>query len=71
MNIPINDLKRGFQMYQEELEEKAIEVLRSGWYVLGKEVEKFESEFANAIGARYCIGIDNGLNSISIGIIIR
>ena len=40
--IPINELARGFKLYQREYEQKAIDVLRSGWYVLGKEVENFE-----------------------------
>ena len=48
--IPINELSRGFRLYQQEYEEKALEVLRSGWYVLGKEVSSFEEEFAAALG---------------------
>ena len=40
-----NNLKRGFDKYQEEFEQKAIEVLRSGWYILGNEVKEFEKEF--------------------------
>lgn len=68
MNIPINDLERGFKMYQDEFESKAIEVLRSGWYVLGNEVKNFEDEFADAIGSKYCVGVDNGLNAISLGV---
>lgn len=68
MSIPVNDLKRGFQLFQEELENKALDVLRSGWYILGNEVKNFESEFANAIGTKYCIGVDNGLNAIMLGI---
>ena len=46
MDIMTNRLDRGFYMYQEEFEKKAIEVLRSGWYILGKEVEAFEKEYA-------------------------
>lgn len=68
MIIPINDLKRSFLLYQDELEKKALEVLRSGWYVLGKEVREFEIEFANAIGSKFCVGVDNGLNAIMLGI---
>ena len=66
--IPVNDLKRGFMVYQNEYERKALEVLRSGWYVLGKEVSAFEVEFAAAMGARYAVGVDNGLNAIMLGI---
>ena len=48
--VPINELVRGFNLFQEEYEKKVIDVLRSGWYVLGKEVESFEKEFANKLG---------------------
>ena len=63
--IPVNELIRGYNLYRDEYEEKAIEVLRSGWYVLGREVEAFEKEFASALGNDcYCAGVDNGLNAI-------
>lgn len=64
MKIPFNTLSRQFFMYQKEYEEKALEVLRSGWYILGPEVEKFEKEFASYIGTKYSLGIDNGLNAL-------
>lgn len=66
--VPNNLLIRGFELHQEEYEKKAIEVLRSGWYVLGKEVSSFEEEFAAYNGTKYCIGVDNGLNAIALGI---
>lgn len=61
-----NRLDRGFYMYQDEFEEKAIEVLRSGWYVLGKEVSAFEDEFASYIGAKHCVGLASGLDALWI-----
>ena len=61
-----NRLDRGFYMYQDELEAKAIEVLRSGWYVLGKEVAMFEEEFAKYAGAKYCVGLASGLDALWI-----
>lgn len=64
MNIMTNRLDRGFYKYQNEFEKKALEVLRSGWYVLGKEVTAFEEEFAAYIGARYCVGVANGLDAL-------
>ena len=42
MQIKCNVLDRQFQMHQEEYEEAALRVLRSGWDILGKEVEQFE-----------------------------
>lgn len=59
-----NRLDRGFFMYQEEFEKKAIEVLRSGWYVLGKEVRSFEEEFAHYTGGKYCVGLASGLDAL-------
>lgn len=61
-----NRLDRGFLMYQSEFEAKALEVLRSGWYVLGREVAAFEEEFADYIGARYCVGLASGLDALWI-----
>ena len=46
MKIMPNRLDKGFFMYQQEFEQKALDVLRSGWYVLGNEVKSFEEEFA-------------------------
>ena len=57
MKIMPNRLDRGFYQYQEEFEKKAVEVLRSGWYVLGKEVSSFEEEFGAFVGTKYCVGL--------------
>ena len=65
-NIMPNNLKRGFDKYQEEFEQKALEVLRSGWYILGNEVKEFEKEFAAYTGAKHCVGLANGLDALWI-----
>ena len=65
-NIMPNNLKRGFEQYQEEFEQKALEVLRSGWYILGNEVKEFEKEFAAYTGAKHCVGLANGLDALWI-----
>lgn len=51
-------------MHQEEYEKKALDVLRSGWYILGKEVTAFEEEFAAFTGSRYCVGLASGLDAL-------
>ena len=66
MEIMANRLDRGFYMYQEEFENKALEVLRSGWYILGREDEAFESEFADYLGAKYAVGLASGLDALWI-----
>lgn len=64
MEIMPNRMDRGFYQYQEEFEAKALEVLRSGWYVLGKEVAEFEKEFAEYIGSNHCVGVASGLDAL-------
>jgi dTDP-4-amino-4,6-dideoxygalactose transaminase len=64
MKIMPNRLDRGFYLYQKEFEDKALEVLRSGWYVLGNEVKSFEEEFAEYVGAKHCVGLASGLDAL-------
>ena len=64
MNIMPNNLKRQYDLHAAEYEQKALEVLRSGWYILGKEVSAFEEEFARYLGAKYCVGVASGLDSL-------
>lgn len=64
MNIMPNNLERQFSIHAEEYEKKAVEILRSGWYILGKEVQGFEEEFAHYIGANYCVGVASGLDAL-------
>ena len=61
-----NRLDRGFYQYQDEFEKKAIDVLRSGWYVLGNEVKSFEAEFAGYVDAKNCVGLASGLDALWI-----
>ncbi len=66
MKISANRLDLQFYKYQSEYESKAIEVLRSGWYILGKEVSSFEEEFASYIGTKYAVGLASGLDALWI-----
>lgn len=61
-----NNLGRQFSLNAAEYEQKAIEVLRSGWYILGKEVSAFETEWADYIGSKYCVGLASGLDALWI-----
>ena len=49
IKIMPNNLKRGFEQYQEEYEQKALEVLRSGWYILGNEVKEFDKNRSRTV----------------------
>ena len=61
-----NNLLRQFSLHANEYENKALDVLRSGWYILGKELEAFEQEWADYIGTKYCVGLANGLDALKI-----
>lgn len=41
-------------------------VLDSGWFILGREVEAFEREFATYCGVRHCVGTSNGLDALHL-----
>lgn len=64
MKVPFLDLKFPHIELQQELEAAFRRVLESGWYVLGREVEAFEEEFAAYCGVRQCVGVGNGLDAL-------
>ncbi len=64
MNIKANDLMKQFDKFKNEYEKKVIEVLNSGFYVLGNEVKEFEKEFAEYIGTKHCVGLACGLDAL-------
>lgn len=68
MKIDLSILDRQFELYKKEYENAALRVLRSGWYVLGPEVEAFENEFAVYVGRKYCVGVNSGLDALTLSI---
>ena len=64
--IPFLDLKSPYLELKEELDAAYRRVMESGWYILGKEVEAFESEFATYCEAKHCIGVANGLDALHL-----
>ena len=66
--IPIQDLKRHYDVLANELKATAQRVLDSGWYVLGQEVKGFEKEFATYLGAPECISVANGTDALELAL---
>lgn len=64
--IMANRMDREFYSHQREYEDKVLQVMRSGWYVLGNEVREFELEFAEFLGSKYCVGLASGLDALWI-----
>ncbi len=57
-----------YEAYKQDIKEAVNRVLESGWYVLGKEVEAFEQEFADFHGVKYCVSVANGTDAIALSL---
>jgi dTDP-4-amino-4,6-dideoxygalactose transaminase len=68
VNVPFLDLHAAYRELQAEIDAAVQRVVSSGWYILGREVEGFEREFASYCGARHCIGISNGLDALELAL---
>lgn len=53
-------------LHQEAIERRLLNVFRSGWYLLGNEVKKFEHNLAQYIGSKHSIGVANGLDALRL-----
>lgn len=62
--IPFLSLKDVTALHGAEINEAVSRVVNGGWYLQGKENEKFEADYANFIGTKYCIGCANGLDAL-------
>lgn len=66
--VPFADLARQHEGLGGELEAAALRVLRSGRYVLGPEVERFERLAAELLGARHAIGVTSGTDALQVAL---
>jgi len=66
--IPFLDLRASYLELKSEIDEAVARVLDSGWYVLGTEVEAFESEFAAYCQTKFSIGLANGLDALVLAL---
>jgi dTDP-4-amino-4,6-dideoxygalactose transaminase len=60
------DLHSTYRELKGELDSAYARVMESGWYILGSEVEAFEQEFADYLGAKHCVGVGNGLEALQL-----
>ncbi|MGF1697569.1 DegT/DnrJ/EryC1/StrS family aminotransferase [Vibrio lamellibrachiae] len=64
--IPFLNLKEINTQYADDLKQACSRVIDSGWYIMGKELEAFESEFAEYCGTKHCVGVANGLDALTL-----
>jgi len=66
--IEYENLRKVNEQFFEGYRKKLNEVLQSGWYILGKQVENFEIEFAAYLGVKHCIGVASGLDALILAL---
>jgi len=65
--IPFGDPSASYQAHKSEIDQAIKQVLDSGWYVLGREVDAFEEEFASFHGMDFhAVGVANGTDAIAL-----
>ena len=64
--IKFLDLLKVNERFRAEMDAATKRILDSGWYLLGKECEAFEAEFAAYCGVKYAIGCANGLDALKL-----
>lgn len=68
LDIPFLPLDMAYQEIKQEIDSVVIKSLESGWYILGPEVDTFESEFASYCEATYCVSVANGLDALHLAL---
>jgi len=66
MVMPFLDLKAQYETIKSEINEAVLDVLASGRYVLGPEVEQFEQEFAAYQNASHAAGVNSGTRALHL-----
>jgi dTDP-4-amino-4,6-dideoxygalactose transaminase len=66
--IEYENLAKLNQPYFEQYKQAFNEVLESGWFILGNQVKKFETEFARYLNVNYCVGVASGLDALELAI---
>ena len=60
------DLKDITAQHADEIQQAVAGVVAGGWYLHGKETERFENDYARYIGTRHAIGCGNGLDALTM-----
>ncbi len=68
MKIDLAVLGRQYELHAADYEAAALRALRSGWYIMGPELAAFEEEFAAYTGAKYAVGLNSGLDALTLSV---
>ena len=68
VKVPFHDFKKEYRTLKKEIDPTIRRVCESGHYILGREVEKFEKNFAKYLGVKHVVGVGNGLEALQIAL---
>ena len=68
--IRFDNFKVQYTTLKKEIDDAVHKVLDSGWFIMGKELEAFEAEFAAYIGCSYCVGVASGTDAIALSLMV-
>ena len=68
MEVKFTVLSRTFAQHQAEYEAAALRAVRSGWYVLGQELDSFEKAFAAYVGMKHGVGVNSGQDALILAV---
>jgi dTDP-4-amino-4,6-dideoxygalactose transaminase len=68
MNIPLIDLSAQSREIEEDVWPQIREIFRSGQFVGGEAVNRFEREYAEFLGVAHCVGVGNGTDALELGL---
>jgi dTDP-4-amino-4,6-dideoxygalactose transaminase len=66
--IPILDLKTQYQSIKDEIDAAVLDVMASGYFVLGPNVKALEAELAEYVGCRYGVGVASGTDALRLSL---
>ena len=68
MNVPLLDLTRGDEALLQESMDAIARVVKSGYFILGPEVEALEKEMATMLGAKHALGVSSGTDALLLAL---
>jgi len=66
MKVPFYDATREYNLYKKEFDNAVSDVISSGAFILGKQVQDFEEAICKYTGAKYSVGVANGSDALVI-----
>jgi len=69
MRVSFVDLKRQYKKIKNEIDNAIFKVINDGDFILGKELEAFEKEFASYCGSKFCAGVNSGTSALYFALV--